>query len=159
MKETIKKYTTKGWTLLIALLTGFTLVYGSIQGYDYFRTPDISGEWYITLTVEGSSLKSYIGDVHGIKIYFTQVDKAVTGSGEKVDYNGKELNFSEHTKLDFNGSLNGHIFKTQYNLYGANRQTRGMFEAEITDGGKKLVGTFSGTAAKSYGRITGVKVQ
>jgi hypothetical protein len=158
MKETIK-HAKKGWTLLIALLTAVTLVYGSVQAYDYMSTPNISGEWYITLTVESSSYKAYIGDVHGIKIYFTQADKAVTGNGEKSDYNGKKLNSNEHIKIDFDGNLNGHTFKTKYTLFGTKRETTGIFEAEITDGGKKLVGTFKGTAADSKGSITGVKIE
>lgn len=155
--EKVIKGANNVWKFVIALMTLVTLTFGSIQAYQYFDTPDISGEWYLTLTNTSSTRKAYVGDVTGLKVFFTQTDKSISGQGEKWEYRGQLLDYNQHRKLEFVGKLDGKIFKTSFVLHGELRETTGIMELEITDGGKKMIGTFSGTAADTKGTIIGIK--
>lgn len=143
------------------LIAAFSLLSGAFSCYkavEYFRTPNIAGEWYLTLKVESSTYHAYIGDVIGIKAFFTQVENSVTGHGEKWDYRGARLPYSQHRKMEFTGSLKNKSLKTDYILHGELAETTGMIAVEVTDGGTKMQGTFTGTAADSKGTITGERI-
>lgn len=154
----ILKKMNAAWTRVVAGLVTITVLFGVYQVYDYFFTPNIAGEWYLTLTVQESSYRPYIGDIIGVKAYFTQTEKSLSGHGEKWEYRGKLLDYKDHSKLDFEGSLDGRTLKLNYVLHGKLRETTGSFNLEVTDRGSNMQGNFTGTAANTKGTIVGKKV-
>jgi hypothetical protein len=147
----------KGWKIVSGALGTIALIFGTYEIYDQISTPEISGQWYITLKIENSTYRPYIGDLIGIKAFFTQTEKSVKGNGEKWEYRGKPIDYNMHDRVDFNGCLDGNCFKASYTLYGKKRQTTGIVDLVVSDDGKKMVGTFSGTAADSRGTIIAMK--
>ena len=154
----IKKILSGRVKLIITVLSFISASFTCFKAYEYYRTPNIAGEWYLTLKVESSTYHAYVGDVIGIKAFLTQKDNSVTGHGEKWDYRGQPLPYSQRRKLEFDGSLKWRKFKTDYILHGETAETTGIIEVEITDGGTKMNGTFAGTAADTKGTITGEKI-
>jgi len=158
----MKKFMTKantGWKFLGAFMTFVTLAYGSYQAYDHFRTPSITGEWFITIKNLESTKHDYVGDETVIKAYFTQKDKEVTGHGEKWRYRGKDLDYEQHRRYEFDGYVERDGVVINFVLHGQKRETTGNFYVEITDEGKKMKGTFTGTAADCKGTLTAVKIE
>jgi hypothetical protein len=147
--------------LILGILGGILSIAVTLLGlqkaYINFITPDVSGQWYLTLTVKKSTYHAYIGDVIGIRAYLTQTENGVTGNGEKWDYRGERLPYNQHRKLEFVGAINGKDFRLKYVLHGELAETTGIIEVKITDGGKKMEGSFVGTAADSKGTIVGIK--
>lgn len=160
-RKKTKKFFSNKTKLVLSIIGGILSIVATLFGiqkaYKSFTTPNISGKWYLTLTVKSSTYHAYIGDVIGIKAYFTQKESGITGNGEKWDYRGERIEYSQHRKLEFDGCLDGKNFKTKYVLHGQLAETTGMIEVEITDDGKRMEGTFVGTAADSKGTIVGVK--
>lgn len=157
VSERVKKGGKTVRKAIVGVLTTIALVFSCWQAYDYFRTPDVSGEWFITLKVEESSMKAYIGDEHGIKMFLTQTDKSVSGYGEKWTYNGKRLDANTHIKMDFQGNVKANDLILTYTLYGSKSETKGTMKFHISDK-NTMNGNFSGTAANSKGTVAAERV-
>lgn len=140
---------------VLAIITGFISVWASVEKYS---TKNIEGEWYLKFKIEESSYRPYVGETHTQKLFFIQMDNTISGNGEKWEYNGKLLDFSMHRKLEYEGTVKGNEFKAKYIMYGRDRVTDGIIITTISDDGKSLIGTFSGTAANSRGTLKGEKI-
>lgn len=154
----IQKGANIAWKIIIGATTLVTLVFGTLQAYNHFSTPDISGTWQLTLNTESSTMKAYVGDVTIIRAYFAQSENSLVGQGEKWAYRGKLLDYKQHRKLEFTGSLNKKTLNLSFVLHGLLRETSGIIQAEVSENGRKMIGTFSGTAADTKGRLTAVKI-
>jgi hypothetical protein len=149
---------TKTQKLLSASLTIFL---GTIAVIAYFKqctTKKAAGQWYLTFKVEKSAYKPFIGETHSQKVFFTQNENIIKGDGEKWEYNGKYLPSEMHRLLEYEGTINGNKLMAKYVLHGEKRDSKGMIDVEISDDGKTVKGTFSGTAGESSGTVTGEKV-
>lgn len=157
MKKTISTIS-KTNKFITATLTLFTLVIGSWIIIKQFTSKNIAGEWYLKFTVVTSSYQPYIGETHTQKVFLTQSDKNITGEGEKWEYNGKLLPFNDHRKLEYIGTIDGSNFMSNYKLFGKLRESSGNICLKISDDGKSVEGTFSGTAGDSKDTVTGEKI-
>ncbi len=152
MKRTVVKIGKTGKR--ITAILGFFIAIFSIWGiYQKFVTKDISGQWHLEFKVEKSSYKAYIGETHTQKIYFTQNENNIIGKGEKWQYNGEDLPFDQHRKVEYNGTISGSLLKALFVLHGLKRETDGEIVATID--GDTMEGTFSGTAADTKGTVRG----
>jgi hypothetical protein len=143
----------KSWKIIASILGAVGMIYGTFEIYDKFSTPEVHGEWFIKLKVENSSYRPYIGDEIGIKAFFNQLEKTVSGHGEKWQYRGRLIEYAMHDRLEFAGCVDGECFRLTYTLFGKKRQTTGTMDMIISEDGKKMYGTFTGTAADSKGTI------
>ena len=169
-KKSIKKKSSPNW-FKIKLVGGFLTLAFSVSGYyikKYIDEKDkvnvatnvvvnISGEWYMTFTNESSTYKPFIGEIHTQRTFFTQIEKTISGKGEKWEYNGKLLNDDQHRKLEYIGTIDGYNLKASYTLHGERRVSEGLIDVVISNDGKKMTGTFSGTAGNCKGRVIGEK--
>lgn len=157
-KELIEKATKthKFVSGAIGLLLG---IVGVVALYNKYSTKNVSGNWYIVLTVEKSAYRPYIGETHSQKVFFIQNDNSVSGDGEKWEYNGKYLPAEAHRKLEYAGFMDGSKLFAKYVLHGLKRTSQGSITVEISDDGKTMEGTFMGTAGESSGSLTGRKIE
>lgn len=148
----------KTGAFFIALFTIICFIPSLRQIYIDYKTPDISGQWKLLFINESSSKKAYVGEMHSQKVHFTQNDKAITGVGEKWEYNGKLLPFDMHRKLEYQGVIKENCFKAMYKLFGLKRESSGEVDITISDDEKTMTGSFCGTAGDCKGTITGEKI-
>jgi hypothetical protein len=138
-----------------------TLFLGSIAVIAYFKQCTIkkaTGQWYLTFKVVKSAYRSFIGETHSQKVFFTQNENVVEGDGEKWEYNGKYLPPEMHRLLEYTGTIEGNKLIAKYVLHGEKRDSKGMINVELADDGKTMTGSFSGTAGESSGTVTGEKI-
>lgn len=119
---------------------------------------NLAGEWKLKFKVESSSYKPYIGETHTQKVFFHQNDCEITGQGEKCEYNGEPLPFNMHRKLEYIGEVDDDNFKANYTLHRLKRETPGIIDVTISDGGRRISGRFSGTAGNASGIVEGEKI-
>ncbi|MBC7865711.1 MAG: hypothetical protein IAF38_22245 [Bacteroidia bacterium] len=154
-QKSLAKKLGKTGTAIVAVLTFIGASFGAWQAYKYVNTKNAAGAWKIKLTTTKSSYKPYIGETMGIKIFLKQDGENITGTGEKWDYNGAILPYDQHRKLELEGTVDGKELKINYILHGAKRESRGIFNLIVTEGEKKLEGTFLGTAGDASGIVEG----
>ncbi len=136
----------------------FLAIVGTWTAIKGFARKDITGEWKIKFTNEHSSYKPYIGETHVQKIFFTQNEKNVTGEGEKIQYNGEDLPSAKRRQLEYKGTIDDNKLVATYSLHGQLRESIGIIQAIISNDGKTLSGTFSGTAGSAEGTLTGERI-
>jgi hypothetical protein len=146
--------------------TAVSLIFGIIVSiitiWQFFKSStrhNLTGDWKLKFEVESSSYSPYIGETHTQKFFFNQADCAITGAGEKWEYNGRFLPYDMHRKVEYLGELDDDIFKATFKLFGLKRETVGIIEVTLTDGGKKMAGIFSGTAGNTKGTVVGEKIE
>lgn len=143
----------------ISVIVG--IIASAIACWQFFKsatTHNLAGQWKLKFKIESSSYKPYIGETHTQKIFFNQRDSEVTGKGEKWEYNGKLLPFGMHRKLEYVGKVEDDCFKASYTLYGLKRESIGMIDVKITDGGRRVTGRFTGTAGDASGFVEGERI-
>jgi hypothetical protein len=153
----ITKIGTTGTRIAKALgliVTVFT-IWGIIKTY---TTKNIAGKWKLKFVVEKCNHVVYIGESHTQITVFSQIDKAIEGNGEKWDYNGKQLPFDMHRKIEYKGTVDGSEFKAIYVLHGRDRDSEGHISVTISPDGKTLKGTYSGTIGNDSGPVTGERI-
>jgi hypothetical protein len=141
---------------------GIALFLSIVAVFVFFKkcsTKNVSGNWYIELKVEKSAYKPYIGETHSQKVFFIQNEINVRGDGEKWEYNGKYLPAEEHRKIEYEGSMDGRILFAKYVLHGQKRTSEGSIKVELSSDGKKMEGTFTGTAGETSGTLVGKKIE
>jgi hypothetical protein len=132
-----------------------------IACWQFFKSAtkhNLAGEWKLKFKVESSTYKPYVGETHTQKVFFHQNDCEITGQGEKCEYNGAPLPFNMHRKLEYIGQVDDNNFKANYTLHGLKRETPGIIDMEISDGGRRMSGRFSGTAGNASGTVEGEKI-
>lgn len=142
----------------MAVLGLFIAVVTVIVTLKSWTNKNISGGWKIKFNVEKSSYSPYIGETHVQKVFFIQNDCSITGDGEKTEYNNRALPSHQHRKLEYEGNVDGSTLIAKYVLHGERRISTGSINAHISDDGKTLAGTFTGTAGNSEGTISGQKL-
>lgn len=157
IKKLIDKIGKTG-TVLIGLLTLITLIFGCWQIYKSTTCHNLAGVWKLKFVIESSTYKAYVGESHTQKVFFSQNEFVVTGNGEKWEYNDKFLPYEQHRKLEYNGIIEDDCLKATYKMYGLKRESTGIINVVLIDDGKKMTGTFCGTAADSKGIVTGEKL-
>lgn len=140
---------------VLGLILSIAGVWALYKGY---CRKDISGQWKLTFKNETSLKKSYVGETHTQKVFFTQSETEIEGHGEKWEYNGELLPFEAHRKLEYKGAVDENEFKATYVLHGLKRVSEGMIHVTINDDGNYLEGKFSGTAGETAGTVTGQKI-
>lgn len=154
MEATIKNISTST-KIIIAIITLFTGIVGSWAIIEEWQTKNIDGGWYLTFKVNESAYKPYIGETHTQKVFFTQNKNAISGSGEKWEYNGQLLPFDAHRKVEYTGTIDGSELKATFRLYGKLRESSGIICLKVSDDGKHVEGTFIGTAGDTKGIVFG----
>lgn len=132
-----------------------------IACWQFFKSTtkhNLAGQWKLKFVVESSSYKQYVGETHTQKIFFHQNDFEITGKGEKWEYNGTFLPYNKHRKLEYIGELKDDCFKASYTLHGLLRESIGMIDMQITEGGRRMNGRFTGTAGDASGSVEGERI-
>jgi hypothetical protein len=157
MKNTFDRLT-KPWKLLVAGISFIAVLIPCWQFYKSSTTHKIAGGWRIKFNIVSSAYKPYVGETHVQKIFFTQNDCEISGNGEKIEYNGKPLKSDMHRQIEYKGAIDDDFLKATYVLHGLLRPSSGVIEVTLTDGGKKMAGSFSGTAGDCKGTVEGEMV-
>ena len=160
-KKSKKFFTTKTKTTLSiigGILSVIVTLFGLHEAYKKFTTPNISGKWKLKFVVNKCNHKEFVGDSHTQITVFNQTDKAITGKGEKWEYNGKPLSFEMHRKVEYAGTIEGNKLKAIYVLHGRDRDSEGSISVVVEDDGKTIKGTYSGTIGNDSGPVTGEKI-
>lgn len=132
-----------------------------IACWQFFKSTtkhNLAGEWKLKFKVESSSYKPYVGETHTQKVFFHQNECEITGQGEKWEYNGTFLPYHMHRKLEYIGEVDDDNFKANYTMHGLKRETPGLIDVTISDGGRRISGRFSGTAGNAKGTVEGEKI-
>jgi len=134
-----------------------------------FMRPSLSGPWLLTLDIRHSSLKSYEGMSTTFQLYLVQDAHTVTGRGEKIKVNGKEIPPLQHQQINLKGTVSGDdVTMTYVQTAGpdrASRQTDGEFTLKVLRAGmltrqaSRMEGSFSGTAASTTGTAVAIPQQ
>lgn len=159
---------------LMKFVTGALAVLAAVAGLianidkiqDFFR-PSLSGEWRLTVTINQSSFRAYEGRSATYRIFVTHTGTTLSGTGEKVMVDAKEIPVPARQPIEFTGDIAGDVVTARYVLKpgtdGAARETRGQFVWKIIRGGIlsrqaiRLEGTFTGTAASTSGVALAVR--
>ncbi|MES2762037.1 MAG: hypothetical protein V4677_07520 [Bacteroidota bacterium] len=128
------------------------------QAYKIYSRHNIAGAWKLKFVVVSSSYKAYEGDIHTQRVSFCQNECEISGDGEKWEYNGELLDFDKHRKLEYKGALDDDCLKATYKLFGKLRESSGDIVVTLSEDGKKMKGTFIGTAADSRGTVEGERI-
>ena len=128
--------------------------------------PLLSGPWLLTLDIRHSSLKSYEGMSATFQLYLVQDAHTVTGMGEKIKVNAKDIPPAQHQQISLKGTVSGDVVTMSYvqtaGPDGASRQTDGEFRLKILRAGmlsrqaSRMEGSFSGTAASTTGNAVAI---
>ena len=147
----------------IAAATGLIVNVGNMTD---FVQPSLSGPWLLTLNIRQSSFKSYEGMSATYQIYLVQDGHAVTGRGEKIKVNAKDISPAQHQQISLKGVVSGNAVTINYvqsaQPHGASRQTDGEFTLKILRAGmlsrqvSRMEGSFSAIAAASTGSAVAV---
>jgi len=147
----------------IAAVAGLIANVGSLSD---FMQPSLSGPWLLTLDTQHSSLKSYEGMNTTFQLYLVHDAHSVTGRGEKIKVNGKEIPWAQHQHISLKGAVSGDVVTMSYVQTAgpdrASRQTEGEFKLKVLRAGalsrqaSRMEGSFAGTAASSTGTAVAV---
>jgi hypothetical protein len=120
---------------------------------------DLTGEWRITNHVESAKLKNFEGLRLEFRIFIDQSGSQVTGRGEKVAVNGRELPAGSRTGIVIHtGTVAARHVRATFEEFGEKRRTIGTFEWTIEPGGRIMNGRFTSLASDSHGSSKAEKV-
>lgn len=119
---------------------------------------DLTGQWEMTNHVVAANYAPYRGLRLGYRISLQQRGSIVTGQGQKVSENDREIGMGARVPINVSGKLEGRQLKLSFVEQGALRSTTGSFQLEVNETGTGLTGTFMQTAAKSRGTTTAKKI-
>jgi hypothetical protein len=147
----------------IAAVAGLIANVGSLTD---FLQPSLSGPWLLTLGIQHSSLKSYEGMSATFQLFLVQDAHSITGKGEKIKVNAKDIPASQHQQISLRGTVSGDVatlsFVQTAGRDGAARQTDGELTLKVRRAGilgrqaSLLEGSFSGTAASTTGSAVAI---
>ncbi|EJC6766194.1 hypothetical protein MX824_004839 [Vibrio parahaemolyticus] len=144
----IKKIIPKFVTLIGVIAAAIAIV----QYFESKPSHDLTGQWGLNLVIQNTAYNPYQGLEVGYQVYLNQTGDEVTGTGEKITENLKDLPVSQRVKIDMQGRLVGAQLDLLFTLYGHKRDTIGQFRlTSISD--DELEGTFSTTGAKASGSV------
>jgi hypothetical protein len=149
-------------TSVLAFIGGAATLIANVDTFKAVFEPSLGGAWVLTLNNKNSSLKTYEGMNSTYQLYLVEDDADhLTGTGEKIKVNGKDIPTAQHERLDLKGSVSGGVvaitFIQKAGPDGAARQTTGDLNLKILRAGKlshrvsRLDGSFSSTAASTTG--------
>ncbi|MDC5855959.1 hypothetical protein [Vibrio europaeus] len=138
---------------IVTLISVFAAGVGIVQYFESRPSHDLTGQWGLTLIIENTAYNPYQGLEVGYQVYLNQTNDKVTGTGEKVTENHKDLPISQRVKIDMEGRLVGSQLDLLFTLYGHKRDTIGQFRLTST-GDNELKGTFSTTGASASGSVS-----
>ena len=140
------------WLAVMAAVVAFVATCISI--YSFVKpalAEDLIGRWRLDLVIESTDFNPYHGLKVGYIVYLSQDGSTLSGIGEKWWENDKELSYSQHTKLQLDGKIQGDDLKLLFFLFGAERETVGQFTLKSVEPNELFVGTFTTTGADSRG--------
>lgn len=153
-------------TSALALIAGAGTLIANIDIITAAFEPSLSGAWMLTLTNKNSALKTYEGMNFTYQLYLVQDANRVTGRGEKIEVNGKDIPTGQHQTIDLTGSVSGGVvtigFIQKAGPDGAARPTNGDLSLRIVRAGRlsqkvsRMEGNFSSTAAATTGTAVAI---
>jgi hypothetical protein len=161
------------WKLITTLAAGLAGIAALITNIDTIAdlfTPSVAGAWQITETIKKSTYMPYIGERATYRVTLYQDGSKVSGTGEKIMVNDKQIPPSQKQPLEIiGGNIEGGELKVSFKLEPAPdkaaRETRGEFNWHVVRGGIfkttaiRLEGTFWGTVADTQGDAVAVRWQ
>ncbi|EMF8824882.1 hypothetical protein P3526_21625 [Vibrio parahaemolyticus] len=137
---------------LVTLISVIAATIGIVQYFESKLEHDFTGQWKLNLIIENTAYNPYQGMEIGYQVYLNQSSDNITGTGEKVSENHKNLPISQRVKIDMQGRLIGSQLDLLFTLYGHKRDTIGQFRL-TTINGDELEGTFSTTGSSASGSV------
>jgi hypothetical protein len=157
---------TKLVTGALATIAAVATLIANIRGIETFLQPSVTGPWLLTMNIQQSSYQPYVGHSATFTLSLISDGHLVTGSGEKIQVDGKDIPFGQHQPITVSGPISGTALTLDYKEKagpdGAARETTGQLDLTIHRAGllsrtaASLSGKFNGTAAESSGTITAV---
>src|SRR5580700_10800176 len=83
-------------TSALALIAGAGTLIANIDIITTAFEPSLSGSWVLTLSNRSSTMKTYEGMIFTYQLYLVQDANHVTGRGEKIKVNGKDIPTGQH---------------------------------------------------------------
>ncbi len=119
---------------------------------------NLTGQWALTNRIVTTSYAPYRGLRLGYDLSLQQRGTAITGKGEKVSENGREILASARSPISLTGKLEGRQLNLSFVENGVKRVTRGSFQLTVNEEGTAWTGTFKQTAASTRGETTATKL-
>ena len=138
----------RGTATALGIIGGIIAIYSFLQTYSRY---DLTGQWNLNNTIQTTSDSKYKGLKLGYRIFLTQSETNLTGTGEKWYENGKTIPPSAHTHISLTGSISGSKVTATMEEEGTERKTEGTLEWTYNPKTKTLTGTFTSTAADTSG--------
>jgi hypothetical protein len=113
-------------------------------------TAELSGFWTLDTRVESSSYGGYEGLQLGYRLQLEEDGNRVSGSGIKIQENGRSLDDRAQTPIVVRGTRDGNRITLTFTEQGARRSSEGKMILDVSDDGV-LRGRFSSSAARSTG--------
>ncbi|MDQ3440211.1 MAG: hypothetical protein M3478_07655 [Planctomycetota bacterium] len=117
---------------------------------DSTRSEQLSGTWSLDTEVQSSSMRAFEGLQLGYRLQLNQQGDRITGHGQKIRENGRELTAPARTPISVHGTIEGNQLVLTYTEQGHRRASHGTFVLQRDDDGT-LRGKFSSDAAQSSG--------
>jgi hypothetical protein len=164
---TFFRHPTKMIGTALAIIAGVAGLIANVSSIEEFFEPSLAGTWQLSLTIKASNGNLYTGDTAAYHLYLDANGDSLKGTGEKFQFNGKELPSSQKQPITVLGQLSGNSvilnFKQEPAPDGRARETIGQFtlnldrpwflSRQVSD----MRGTFSGTAADWRGTVVAVR--
>src|ERR1700740_2287443 len=131
----------------------FVTIVAAIVIIQNWRTKDATGRWKLTFTNVECTYTPYVNETCTQTVTFIQTEKNVTGTGEKLWYNGKKLPPEQRRRLEYKGTISGKELTLNYDLHGKRRETGGIVRLSISKDGETLEGIFQGDAGECGGTV------
>lgn len=150
------------WQLITFLSVVIGIIVGGIEIYSKTlgnKVPDVSGSWKFDFITEQTSYRAFQGIKATWKIYITQDDNKVSGTGEAIAQNDILLPTRKRITMDLSGTIKDDILTVTYNVVNpSSRNSRGSFTMNLAEKvGDYYKGRFTGTAANSSGGLVAYK--
>jgi hypothetical protein len=139
----------------------------NVQNIADFLQPSLSGDWVLTEKITKSSYRAYVGHTATFSLFLVHHGHTLTGSGEKLQVDGKDIPTGQHQPIRVTGEVSGEEAILRYDQKpgpdGAARETSGGFTLKTVRSGflrrqvDRLEGTFSGDAAATSGTAVSVR--
>src|SRR5580692_6580837 len=94
---------TKIITTALALIAAVAGLIANVQGIARFFQPSLSGQWLLTVKNTESSYKPYIGMTSTFELVLLHDGDTVSGDGEKVQVEGKNIPIAQHQPIHVMG--------------------------------------------------------
>jgi|SRR6516162_1080404 hypothetical protein len=79
----------------LAVIAAVAGLIANLTGIFQFLQPSLSGQWLLTMHIQQSTDSAYVGKTATFQIFLINDGQNVTGAGEKIQVDGKDIPIAE----------------------------------------------------------------